>query len=111
MGMALLGWFMYPMARLHYVEQRKVARLESQLASIQKRNGRLKAEVERLKTPQGVEDAAHELGLARPGEQVWVTVQGGKVGSAPATASPVLTAEVTPDTWTRVLDTVFGVGP
>ncbi len=110
-ALALLGWFLYPMARIHYIEQRKVARLQSQLASIQERNTALKAEVEKLKTPEGVEEAAHELGLARPGEQVWVSVQGDTVGSAPGTATPVRTAAAADDRWTRILDTIFGAGP
>jgi cell division protein FtsB len=109
-ALALLGWFLYPMARLHYIEQRKVAQLQTQLAQIQQRNKKLRTEVDKLKTPEGVEEAAHELGLARRGEQVWVSVQGGKVSSAPTTASPVQAASVAPDGWTRFLDTIFGVG-
>lgn len=109
-ALALLGWFLYPMARLHYIEQRKVAQLQTQLTSIQQRNKKLRAEVDKLKTPEGVEQAAHELGLARRGEQVWVSVQDGKVRSAPTTATPLQAASVAPGGWTRFLDTIFGVG-
>jgi hypothetical protein len=110
LAVALLGWFLYPTAALHYREQRKLEKLQTQLTQIQKRNKELKAEVEKLKTPAGVEEAAHELGYARKGEQVWIPVEGGKTKSEPA-SSPVRTADVAPDVWTHVLDVVFGVGP
>lgn len=110
-ALVMLGWFMYPILRLQYSEQRKLDRLQTQLTAVQKRNEKLKAEVERLKTPQGIETAAHELGLARKGEQVWVTVTGTATPAGSTTITPaVARAQVAPAVWTQVLDTVFGVG-
>jgi cell division protein FtsB len=109
-AVALLGWFLYPMARLHYTEQRKLDQLRTQLASIQQRNTRLKHEVDSLKTPQGVQAAAYDLGLARKGEQVWVTMPSGSKAATHSGSAAVRTATMAPDVWTQVLDTVFGVG-
>jgi cell division protein FtsB len=109
-AVVMLGWFLYPTAQMHYAEQRKVDQLREQLASIQQRNTKLKHEVDNLKTPQGVEEAAHELGLARKGEQVWVTMPEGSKGATHGAAPAVGTASVAPDLWTRALDAVFGVG-
>lgn len=112
LALVLLGWFMYPMARLHYQEQRKVERLQAQLTQIQQRNQRLKKDVLRLQTAEGIEEAARELGMARKGEQLWVTMpEGGGPASETTAAAPLRTADVTPALWTQVLDAVFGVGP
>lgn len=106
----LLGWFLYPAAALRYQEQRKLGKLEQQLASVRQRNSQLKQDVKRLQTPEGIEAAARELGLAKKGEQVWVAVPTGKKVVATQAASPVRAAEETPDQVTRVLDFLFGVG-
>lgn len=109
--LVLLGWSIYPVARMHYKEQRDLAKLQHQLADIRARNERLKHEVDALKTPQGVEEAARQLGLARQGEQVWVPIPEGTKPGSLTPAPNIRTADVTPDVWTRLLDTVFGVGP
>lgn len=107
-----LGWQLYPVARMDYREQRNRDQLRQQLQQLRDRNVRLKGEVERLKTPRGVEDAARQLGLARKGEQVWVTTpQGSANASAPASTSPAGRADVgDASALTRALDFVFGVG-
>jgi len=109
-AVVLLGWFLYPTARLHYQEQRQLAKLEQQLTQVRQRNSQLKQDVQRLKTPEGIEAAARDLGLAKKGEQVWVAVPTGKKAVATQTSSPVRTAEAAPDSWTRVMDFLFGVG-
>lgn len=109
-GVLLLGWFLYPTLRLHYQEQRKLQQLQTQLAQIQDRNRQLKAQVQDLKTPAGIEAAARDLGLAKKGEQLWVTMRGGKVTSDAAT-SAVQAAVAPPGPLTRLLDAVFGVAP
>lgn len=107
----VVGWQLYPVARLHYREQRDLDRLERQLADIRHRNQRLKAEVDRLKTKEGVEEAARELGYSRKGEQVWVTLGAGE-SSSTATSGAVGTAGAAAgDAWTQALDLIFGVGP
>jgi hypothetical protein len=110
----LVGWTMYPVARLQYIQQRDNAKLERQLAGIRKRNGELKREVDRLKTPAGVEEAARErLGFVKKGEQMYVVMPEGKAAaSGAATAPPVGTASVAGGVgvWESLLDAVFGVG-
>lgn len=106
----LLGWFLYPTARLHYQEQRQLTKLEQQLVQVRQRNQQLKRDVQRLQTPEGIESAARDLGLAKKGEQVWVAVPSGGKAPATRTASPVRAAQTVPGPWTRVLDFLFGVG-
>jgi hypothetical protein len=108
----VVGWQLYPVAKLHYKQQRDLGRLERQLADIRQRNQKLKSEVDRLKTKEGVEEAARHLGLARKGEQVWIPVDG-KSQSASIPAGPAVdtASAVDEGPWTRFLDVVFGVTP
>jgi hypothetical protein len=62
-------------AQIQYQETREQARLEAELASLQERNESLSAQVERLKTPEGVEEVAREsLGMVKPGENLYVVI-------------------------------------
>lgn len=110
--LVVVGWQLYPVAKLHYKQQRDLGRLERQLADIRQRNQKLKSEVDRLKTKEGVEEAARHLGLARKGEQVWIPVDG-KSQSASIPAGPAVdtASAVDEGPWTRFLDVVFGVTP
>lgn len=108
----------YDVARVRYREYRERECLEQELAALEQRNGRLSADVERLKTPEGVEDYARtELGLVRSGEQVGVVVRDGEVltpessDSANVSAAPEggRAAQVPDGPWTAFLDTVFGL--
>lgn len=109
-SLVLLAWFLYPVLRLRYQEQRKYDQLEQQLTQVRQRNSRLKQDVQRLQTPAGIEAAARDLGLAKKGEQVYVTVPVGKKVAATQSPSLVQAADTTPDQLTRVLDFLFGVG-
>ena len=108
----------YPVARVQYRETREKVRLAAELKGIEARNGRLQASVDRLKTPEGVEDYARsQLGLVKAGEHVVVIVDGSHpASSTPATeplTPPGLDSEeaVVPPVgpWTRFLDSIFGV--
>lgn len=105
------AWSFYPVARIQYQEQREKARLESELAGLQERNERLRAEVDRLKTPEGVEQVAREsLGLVKEGENVYVVLDGDETEATPTTR-PQSAVSYQDDAagWQRVLDVLFGV--
>lgn len=114
-GLAFTVWSFYPVARVHYVEEREHARLHAELTSLEQRNARLSKEVARLKTPEGVEDEAREtLGLVKQGEQPVVVLDSSADKNA-STASKVPTVDVEEPVsapkgpWTPVLDLIFGV--
>ena len=91
-------WQFYPVLRMQYQEQRRVARLQRQLQTMRARNERLRADVERLKTPEGVEEIAREsLGYVRPGENAYVVtgVGAGRTPSCPT--SPRMTRSTHPE--------------
>lgn len=117
--LALLVFFVatyYPVARVQYRETRERVRLEAELQGLKARNARLRAAVDRLKTPEGVEDYARlQLGMVKKGEHVAVVIDGdettqsalaapsaARVDSEEAAAPPV-------GPWTAFLDVVFAV--
>lgn len=109
----MAAWSFYPVARMQYREEREKQRLEAELDSLKERNSKLRAEVDRLKTPEGVEEVAREnLGLVKQGENLYVVVDGDE-GEATTTATPD-TAPTSADIktadsgWQRVLDMLFG---
>ena len=115
-GLVLAAWWIYPVMRMHYIEQRNLATLQAQFASVQARNETLREQVRRLKTPAGIEQAAREsLGLVRQGESAYVVVQeGAKTPTATATeslASPPSSAPAAGDPVTVLLDGLFGFAP
>ena len=107
----LAAWTLYPVLRLQYQQQREKTTLEQELAGLKDRNETLRAQVDRLKTPEGVEEAAREnLGLVKEGEQVYV-VTDGQTTRAPAPEVGAQTRSVAASeatVWTKVLDAVFG---
>lgn len=113
--LAVFAWTYYPVARVQYRETRERARLSAELASLQARNDRLREHVDRLRTPEGVEDYARsQLGMVKKGEKVAVVVDGDEVQEASdALAVPTIdSAEPTATPagpWTAFLDLVFGV--
>lgn len=113
----LFVWAYYPVARVQYRETRERARLQAELNVLKQRNARLQKEVDRLKTPEGVEDYARtQLGLVKRGENVVVVVDGTQRSASP-TQVAALTPEIDSDEisespvgpWTAFLDVVFGV--
>ncbi len=106
------AWTLYPVLRLKYQQQREKATLEQELAGLKDRNQTLRAQVDRLKTPEGVEEAAREsLGLVKKGEQVYV-VTDGETTRAPEPQVGAQTRSITASetsVWTKVLDAIFGL--
>lgn len=107
--LAVAIWAFYPVARLQYQEERERARLESELEGLKERNAELRAQVERLKTPEGVEEIARQdLGMVREGENVYVVMDAEE-------SSGTVTQEATPNQADgdgivyEVLDIVFGL--
>jgi cell division protein FtsB len=112
--LAIFAWGYYPVVRVQYRETRERARLSAELQSIKERNNRLLTQVERLKTPEGVEDYARsQLGLVKKGEHKVVVVADDAKTSEPSDGRPRIDSDETTDSpagpWTAFLDLVFGV--
>lgn len=104
----------YPVARVQYRETKDKVKLEAELALLEERNTRLTKQVNRLRTPEGVEDYARSrLGLVKEGENV-VVVQGlpDSLETTSRPGPPVIDSgrtEVEDGQWTEFLDFIFGV--
>jgi cell division protein FtsB len=105
-------WTLYPVLRLQYQQQREVASLEAQLEGIKERNTELAEQVDRLKTPEGVEEVARQnLGLVKDGEQSYVVTGKEDPARDPEAVNDKTrssTEEQTP-LWMKVLDALFGI--
>lgn len=98
---------------MQYCEQREKQRLEVELTSLKDRNSKLRAEVDRLKTPEGVEEVAREnLGLVKEGENLYVVLDEQQPEStttaAPDTASTSADIAGNSSSWQTALDMIFG---
>ena len=107
-------WTYYPVAAVQYREARQRDRLKAELHALEERNARLREQVDRLKTPAGVEDYARgQLGLVKQGESVVVEVddKGSKKQPEPepVTIDKVEVAAEPSGPWTAFLDLVFNV--
>ncbi len=105
-------WCFYPVARVQYREQRERARLERELEALKASNAELRARVDRLKTPEGVEDVARrKMGYVREGEHAYVVTDWVTTESSATTLSRVRKRAEPPPTpvMERILDAVFGV--
>lgn len=104
----LCAWALYPVLRLQYQQQREVASLEQELTGLKERNATLRSQVELLKTPAGVEQAAREtLGLVKAGEQAYVVTGGSITGE---TRAPIPSHDTSETSAAQdVLDFIFGV--
>lgn len=115
LAISLFAWTYYPVARVQYRETREKQRLQAELESLQARNERLRDQVDRLKTPEGVEDYARsQLGMVKRGENAVVVVnKETAAANSLATATPVIDSEVTTQgpvgPWTAFLDLFFGL--
>ncbi len=115
LGLALFAWGYYPVAKVQYRQTREQQQLAAELKTLQARNDRLRNQVERLKTPEGVEDYARsQLGLVKQGEHAVRVVDGDEAAEMSATvAAPEIDSDETTvaptGTWTAVLDLVFGL--
>lgn len=114
MVLAVFAWTYYPVVRVQYRETREQARLTAELEALQARNDRLRDQVERLKTPEGVEDYARsQLGLVKKGEHRIVVVTEGNAAATEDKSAPRIDSDETTvgpiGPWTAFLDLVFGV--
>jgi hypothetical protein len=100
---------------VQYRETRQRAMLQAELDATRARNERLRIEVARLRTPEGVEDYARlQLGLVKRGEHQVVVVDGTEpTQTLVAQGAPIIDSQeaVKPPVgpWTAFLDAVFGV--
>ena len=105
----------YPVARVQYRETRQRARLSAELGAIRARNGRLRSDVARLRTPEGVEDYARlQLGMVKKGEHQVVVVDGTESTRAlEAQAVPKIDSQETVKppvgAWSAFFDAFFGL--
>jgi len=116
---AVLAFFIgtyYPVAKVQYRETRERTQLEAELSALKARNARLRASVDRLKTPEGVEDYARlQLGMVKKGEHVAVVIDGDETTSTALAVpdAPRVDSEeaAVPQVgqWTEFLDVVFDV--
>jgi cell division protein FtsB len=114
--LAVFAWSYYPVARVQYRETRERMKLEAELAAVQARNARLRAQVDRLRTPEGVEDYARsQLGMVKRGEHVAMVIDGNEaIEASAALAAPTIDGDSSFEEqpvgpWTAFLDVVFGV--
>jgi cell division protein FtsB len=115
---AIAGVFVatyYPVAKVQYRETRERARLRAELEGVRARNARLGTQVDRLKTPEGVEDYARvNLGLVKAGEHVGLVVDDAQALPTTITVASALELDSEEDVvppvgpWTAFLDSVFG---
>ena len=107
---AIMAWSVYPVARIQYQESREKARLEAELVSLQARNTQLRSQVDRLKTPEGVEEVAREsLGMVKDGEHVYVVTN--LLEETTNTVAGCTSISEPPPTFSQsILDSVFGFG-
>lgn len=102
------------MAAVQYRQTRERQQLAAELKTLQARNDRLRDQVERLKTPEGVEDYARsQLGLVKKGEHAVRVVDGDEAAEMSKTvAAPDIDSDETTvaptGPWTAFLDLVFG---
>jgi len=105
-------WTLYPVLRLQYQQQREVTSLEAELEGLKERNIELAEQIDRLKTPEGVEEIARQdLGLVKDGEQAYVVTGKEDPDLDPEAVNARTRSTTDEDTplWMRVLDVIFGV--
>lgn len=108
--MVLAAWSLYPVARVQYRESRERSRLEAELEGLQTRNDDLRDQVDRLKTPEGVEDVARQtLGMVKEGENAYVVMNPDDESLADRPAQIADTGAPEDTLWRDLLDMVFGV--
>ncbi|MCL4499851.1 MAG: septum formation initiator family protein [Chloroflexi bacterium] len=81
-AIALLAWAIYPI-KYRNEQQRQIADYKGKIEALTRDNERIKKEIVRLNTDDYVEQLARkDLGLAKPGEEVYVVYGGDDTRSA-----------------------------
>ena len=82
-GIYTFGFIATQQSEEYHAKQAELNELNSKIAAAQEDIVRMQREKERLKTPQGVEDAARsKLGMVKPGEVVYVSETAADVPAA-----------------------------
>lgn len=106
----LLAWTFYTPLKIQYQESREQARLEAELEQLKERNENLSAQVERLRTPEGVEEVAREtLGMVKEGEHAYIVLDPSEETSVAASVEQPADEAYPGTLWNQLLDLVFGV--
>lgn len=110
-GLALSLVFLYPVAQQYYLALRDYEQVQAEYLVVEQRNDEIRAEIEKLSDPEGIEDKLREeYGWVKEGEQS-IRVQGldikePEVNYAKSIPSGSVKAE---GSWyTPVLDKLFG---
>lgn len=109
--LALAAWGYYPVAKQQYITARERDLLAARLAAVEERNRVIQDEIERLQTPEGIEDYARsQLGWTKPGENAVIVegVEGTATVGIPPRIDPE-SVEITSTPMTRFLDAIFDV--
>lgn len=102
---------MYTPLKVQYQASRDYHGLEREYDQLSKRNQSLRAEIAGLKTPEGVERKAREsLGLAMPGENVYIVMPSQPASGQPKTQAAAGKSSTQTGPLTVLLDAIFGVG-
>jgi cell division protein FtsL len=108
---AAVAWSMYTPLKVQYQASRDYFGLEREYDQLSRRNRLLRAEIAGLKTPEGVERKAREsLGLAMPGENVYIVMPSQAASSQPETKAAAGQNLAQAGPLTVLLDAIFGVG-
>lgn len=101
---------LYGPAQQYYVQMRETDRLQAEYAAVTSRSDSLKAEIDTLKTDEGIEDRAHEdLGYIKSNEKT-ASIKGIEFERDDNFSSNVPPGSIhAPETWySPVLDVFFG---
>ncbi len=73
LGLLIIAGFLYGRSFLTIIAlQRELARIEGEIAALELRNEQLQLELERLTSPEHLEEVARrQLGLVKPGETIF----------------------------------------
>ncbi|HET6498970.1 MAG TPA: septum formation initiator family protein [Coriobacteriia bacterium] len=106
---AAAAWGFYAPVKIHYQEAREQARARAELEALRERNAHLDSQIERLQTPEGVEEVAREtLGMVKEGENAFVVVDASHEDSPAVAAAQAEEGAEGAGVWSGLVDLVFG---
>lgn len=108
-AVALAAWTLFPTVRMGVTERAQRAALQRELDGLQRRNDTLRRQVDRLKTPEGVEQVARtSLGMVRPGERAYIVA--GTTASREASPASKDASPGARTSWLGALARLIGLG-